>query len=140
MTQTTKYYRDADGNYLGAWTTVRDGDRWVDHPDVPQDAIEVDQPPTDGRQKWDEVAGDWGPIPPTVPEFVTPLQARKALRQANLYDTVMAWIGQQSDEVQETWEYALEIRRDNPIIADAAVALGLTEQQVDALFILAATL
>lgn len=77
---------------------------------------------------------------PIVPQSVTPLQARKALRQANLYDTVMAWIGQQSDEVQETWEYALEIRRDNPIIADVAAALELTEQQVDDLFILAAGL
>lgn len=59
MTQTTKYYRDADGNYLGAWTTVRDGDQWVDHPGAPEGAIEVDQPPTDGRQKWDSDAQAW---------------------------------------------------------------------------------
>jgi hypothetical protein len=75
---------------------------------------------------------------PFVPQSVTPLQARKALRQAGLYDAVMAWISQQSDEVQETWEYALEIRRDNPIIAAAAAELELTEQQVDDLFIAAA--
>lgn len=75
---------------------------------------------------------------PLVPRSVTPLQARKALRQAGLYDTVMAWISQQSDEVQETWEYALEIRRDNPIIAAAADDLELTDEQVDALFIAAA--
>jgi hypothetical protein len=47
---------------------------------------------------------------------------------------VSAWIGAQPDEVQEAWEYCVEVRRDNALIAGAQAALGLTEAQIDALF------
>lgn len=73
-----------------------------------------------------------------VPSAITPLQARKILRQNNLYTAVQSYLAGQSDEVQDEWEYALEIRRDNTTLLQAADALGLTSQQLDQMFIAAA--
>jgi hypothetical protein len=36
--------------------------------------------------------------------------------------------------VQEAWEYCVEVRRDNALIAGAQAALGLTAAQIDELF------
>lgn len=83
------------------------------------------------------------PLPepePVVPSAITPLQARKALREAGLKDAVDAFIDGLDEEEQEEWEYAIEVRRDNPIIAKGAAALSLSESDVDGLFILGATL
>ena len=70
----------------------------------------------------------------------TPRQASLALLQAGLLDTVETWIATQSRLVQIDWDRATEIRRDWPLIANAATALGLTDTQIDDLFELAQTL
>lgn len=70
----------------------------------------------------------------------TPRQARLALAQSSLLTAVEAWIATAPQATQIEWEFAQEIRRDWPPIADAATALGLTEAQLDDLFTLAATL
>lgn len=77
---------------------------------------------------------------PAVPQSITPLQARKALRAAGLYDAVAAFVATLTPAEQDEWEYALEVRRDNATIAAGAAALELTEQQVDDLFIAGAQL
>jgi hypothetical protein len=85
--------------------------------------------------RWTGSAWEPKPIPPVpVPEAITPLQARRALRAADLLDAVNAWIATQPAEVLEAWEYCVEVRRDSPLIAAAQVALGLTDEQVDDLF------
>ena len=89
-----------------------------------------------------EIGGRWTgsgwepkPIPPVpVPASITPLQARRALRAADLLDAVNAWIATQPDDAQEAWEYCIEVRRDSPLIAGAQEGLGLTDEQVDDLF------
>lgn len=79
------------------------------------------------------------PTPPVVvPQSVTPLQARKALRAAGLLASVNSWLEDQDEDVREVWEYALTIERTNPIILSAATALGLTDDGLDALFVAAA--
>lgn len=75
-----------------------------------------------------------------VPQAVTPLQMRRALREAGLTSQVNALLATLDEETVETWEYALEIQRANPLIAMAAVELELDTGQVDDLFRLAATL
>jgi len=74
------------------------------------------------------------PLPPPVPESITPLQARKTLRKAGLLTTVNAFIATQSDEVQEAWEYAIGIYRNDPLITSLQVELNLTNEQLDDLF------
>lgn len=80
------------------------------------------------------------PTPPPVPSSITPLQARKILRAYDLYDSAQAWIATQSPEVQDEWEFALSIDRTNTTLMGAAVALGLTEAQLDQMFIEASVL
>lgn len=86
------------------------------------------------------VFGPPDPAPAPVPEEVFPLQMRKALRQSGLKSAADAYLATLDEEVQEEWEYASTIRRDNPFIEGARIALGLTEEQADDLFRLAATL
>lgn len=75
-----------------------------------------------------------------TPQAVTPLQARKALRDASMKSAVDTWLATQAEEVQEAWDYALEVRRDDPTVLAAQSALELTDTQMDDLFKLAITL
>jgi hypothetical protein len=75
-----------------------------------------------------------------VPAPVTPLQARRALSHAGLREAVEAWVAAQPRDVQDAWEFASEIRRDDPLIAAAAAALSLSTDALDDLFALAAGL
>ena len=80
------------------------------------------------------------PEPVPVPLSITPLQARRALRAAGLLGAVNGAVASADPDIQDAWEYAIEVRRDNPIIAGMAASLGLTEAQLDDLFRQAATL
>ena len=77
----------------------------------------------------------------SVPSVVTPLQARRALRAAGLLATVNAWVAsQQDDDIKDAWEFASVIERHGPLTLGAAAALGLTDAQLDSLFIAAGQL
>lgn len=91
--------------------------------------------------------GDWvirtvdpSTLPPPVPPSITPRQCRIALMQQNLLSTVEQMISQQDEVTRITWEYALEFRRDDPLLNQLAVNLNLTEQQIDQFFIAATQL
>lgn len=78
--------------------------------------------------------------PAPVPEAVTPVQFRRALRRAGLYDAVAAYVATQDADTQDAWEYAVSIPRDDALVARAAAELGQSDGEVDDLFRLAATL
>ena len=71
---------------------------------------------------------------------VTPLQIRRALLRQGLLDEVTAFVDASDLETRMAWEYAVQIDRDNPLIAAAADVIGATPADVDDLFRLAATL
>lgn len=75
----------------------------------------------------------------TVPTTISPRQARLALYGAGLLDSVEAAVAT-NKEYQIFWEYSLEIKRDDAILNAMAISLGLTERQVDDLFIAASKL
>jgi hypothetical protein len=79
-----------------------------------------------------------GPVP--VPTSVTPLQMRKALRAAGLKAQADAYLATLPEEAQEEWEFCISVNRDNAFIASAVTALGMSKEQADDLFRLAATL
>ncbi len=91
-----------------------------------------------------ELPAGWTLEPPDMVlqpvESITPRQARLALQQAGMLDAVTAWIATAPASVQIDWEFALEVRRDWPPIEECREALGLTEDQLDALFATASTL
>lgn len=95
---------------------------------------------TDQRQQGDAIlaAFDWDAEP--VPQIVTPLQARRALRQTGRLAAITESLESAGEETREAWEYATEIRRDDPILAGMAASLGMTGEQIDDLFRLAVTL
>lgn len=96
----------------------------------------------------DEVAKGWlydgqdfaepPPAAASVPEVVTPFQARAALRAAGLLSQAEALVATGDDITKDAWEYATEFRRSSPLLTGLAAQLGMSEQQLDQLFIEAA--
>lgn len=80
-----------------------------------------------------------GMLVPSIPKEVTPRQARLALLQATLLDEVELLLVNDK-AMQIWWEYSLDIKRDHPHIIAMGTALGMTEAQLDELFILAGSL
>lgn len=76
----------------------------------------------------------------TVPQKVTPRQIRLALNNAGLRETVENAVANSDQATKDWWEYSLDIERKNPLIISMATTLNITEQQLDNLFVLAATL
>ncbi len=77
---------------------------------------------------------------PFVPFSVSRFQARAALHLAGLLDDVEALMAAQDTPAlaKLAWADAMEFERQSPTIAALAGAVGLTEQDIDALFVTAA--
>ena len=74
------------------------------------------------------------------PSIVTMRQARLALLQSGLLSTVNAAISSGGDADKIEWEYAADVDRNSPLVQNMKAGLSLTEDDLDSLFILAATL
>ena len=79
-----------------------------------------------------------------TPQSVSMRQCRIALLDAGLLDAVKSSIatmpGADGERARIDWEYAQEVRRDWPLIGYMAGDLGLTDEQVDGLFMAAAAI
>lgn len=90
---------------------------------------------------WRLVNGEW--VEPEiqesnqVPTFLSSYQAKLALFNAGLLDSVQSLIDHPDTptNVKLAWQEGLSFRRDNPMIAMIATQMGLTESDVDDLFI-----
>ena len=80
------------------------------------------------------------PVVVTVPSSVTMRQARLALLGAGLLDTVETAIAGAGPAAAIEWEYTQEVQRASGLVLAMATALGMTDAQIDALFIAAAKL
>lgn len=80
----------------------------------------------------------------SVPELVTMRQARLALLQTGKLSLVNSAIASMPGEAGEAarieWEFSSIVERKRPYVQQIAVALGMSSQQLDDLFSLAATL
>lgn len=127
-----KYYRDSETGEVFAYEADGSQDQYIKPGLVRMTDAEVDahlsQPPT----------------LPVVPQSVTMRQARLAMLQAGILDKVEELIaampGDEGRAARIDWEYALEVRRDWPLIAALGSQLGLSEQQIDDLFMAAASI
>lgn len=85
-------------------------------------------------------------LPPVslVPTVLTMRQARLVLFTAGLIGSVQAAIdalpSPDKEKAQIEWDYSNEVQRHNGFVSQLAPALGLTDEQVDALFITGAVL
>ena len=75
-----------------------------------------------------------------VPQVVSRAQFILALLQIDLLDEVEAAIAAADRATQINYQERLEFERNFPLIATMAAVLGKTDAEVDALFVLAATL
>lgn len=78
--------------------------------------------------------------PPPVPHAVSARQIRLALLAGGLLDDLETAMAGMSRAAQIEWEFAGDVLRDSPLVEEARVALGRTQEQVDDLFRLGATL
>lgn len=156
---TTKYYVDQSGNYLGGFSgyqpppvlvTPETGEPYEELPPYvyatpPAGAIEVPEPPETGLDKW--VNGAWVPHVVDLAALrakmhVTTFQAHAAIHRSGLYNAVVELMNDPATdfEVKLAWEKAQHFSRLSPTVAAMGAALGLTDQQLDDLFALAATI
>ena len=66
---------------------------------------------------------------------ITPLQAKIALHRAGLLSTVEGMIAQSGVETQLAWSAANDFERSSTLLNGMAQAIGLTSEQLDALFL-----
>ena len=78
--------------------------------------------------------------PPPIPQSVTMRQARLALLAAGLLDLVETAIAGAGPAAKIEWDYATEVQSSAGLVPAMATALGLTDAQIDALFVTASTL
>jgi len=76
----------------------------------------------------------------TVPSSVSRFQAKAALLESGLLDTIESTMSAADSISKLAWENALEFRRDSPTINSVTNGLNLTTEQVDNLFTIAATI
>ncbi|WP_437416342.1 hypothetical protein [Sinorhizobium meliloti] len=127
-----KFFVDLNGNFIGTFMGT-----------VPEGGLEVPSAPLDASQKWQN--GAWS----APAEFFPPLTARQ-LRLGLINNSlapaqVTAEIEAMPDGVaKETarieWEYATSFERMHPLIGTVGAALGLDDDQIDAMWTAALSL
>ncbi len=99
--------------------------------------ISADPLNSDWREYQNWLAAGGVPYPadpqPEPVIIVSPYQARVALLNANLLDTVEGAINTKGGAVKIKWEYATEVRSDDADLLELATELGIAAQ-IPALF------
>jgi hypothetical protein len=76
------------------------------------------------------------PPPPAIPQQVPMWAVRTVLQNDGLFDQAQALINETSDNaLKNVWEYGNFADRNSRAISVLAIELGLTEAQVDQMFI-----
>lgn len=88
--------------------------------------------------------GTWAIQPAPVPQSVTMRQARQAMLYAGILvqvdSLIAAMPGEEGESARIDWNHARDVKRDWPLIGALGPQVGLNEQQIDDLFIYAATI
>ncbi len=145
MKMLTLYLWDAQGLYTGHRSADPLGP-------LPARSTPTAPPEMEGAQVARWTGQGWEllaerPAPPgavvVVPGSVTMRQARQAMLSAGILAQVDALIaampGEEGESARIDWNHAREVKRDWPLIGALGPQIGLTEQQIDDLFIYAAT-
>lgn len=88
--------------------------------------------------------GTFTPPPPMVPDAVPKLNGKLAMVRAGWFSDIKAFLdaipGTEGDEARVYFADTETMRRDHKMVLNISAALGKTPAEVDAMFILAATL
>lgn len=84
------------------------------------------------------------PVPYMAPETpirpVSRFQAKAALLGAGLLQGVEDYVSQSDDITKLAWSECVEWRRDSPLVKGIGSALGLSDKQIDELFVAASSI
>jgi hypothetical protein len=125
------------GNF-GPFTTIEVlSDRYrCDNTDLPFSVVGTGEIVEADTITWPEP-----PTPaPVVPESVTPRQIRQALTRIGLRTSVEQAVSQGTQDIKDWYEFSTEFQRNHLGVLEIAQALNVTTEQLDNLWILAATL
>lgn len=92
---------------------------------------------------WGYADGVFTPPPPQptpVPASVSPRQIRQALTRAGLRTSVEAAVAAGDQDTKDWWEFATTFERSNPQVIGMGLLLGVSEEALDDLWILADSL
>lgn len=127
----------ADYQLTGNDTVVR----VIDNAHIPNDPANPDRKEYDA---WNAIDGNTPDsyVPPatSIPQSVSRMQAMVALSRAGLLTAVQSWVAAQDSETQLIWNNAPDFSRGSTLLANAATALGMTSDQIDALFVAASAI
>lgn len=79
-------------------------------------------------------------LPSPVPMSVTRYRALAAMHMAGIIGDVETIIADMHPLTQLAWQAAATFRRDSPLLKSVSLQLGMTDAEVDALFVMAASL
>jgi hypothetical protein len=88
------------------------------------------------QDHWEIVVAQ--PLVASVPNIISMRQARLALLQAGLLDTVSAAMVTPEEKIW--WDYSTVVDRNNALVLQKTAAIGISSEQLDSLFVLAGTL
>lgn len=102
-------------------------------------------PPVEIGDTYDMKSGEFTsplslPPGPVIPTSLTPRQLRLILNAYGLLDQVEALVATQDKAIQLAWEYATTFLRDDQLLNTMAQHLGITQEQIDTMFIEGATI
>lgn len=111
---------------------------WADADNPKAEAWALIPDPPSPQHRWD--GSQWVAPPVYVPQIVSRFQAKAALLNAGLLSQVEELVAHPDTDVlvKLAWAEATPFERNSPTVSWLASALGLTDQQVDDLFIAAA--
>jgi len=112
---------------------------------VPQYAAQFVEVPDVVMQGWRLIDSEWLeplPVPIPVPQKVTRFQGMAAMLQLGLLDDVEAYMALESTPViiKLAWRTVSDFERNSSMVLQAQKDLGLTDKQVDDLFIVGASI
>lgn len=132
-------YKDDDGKEL-AFVSYHPTQMDLITADMLKHGVELTPEDESMLEKWVAAYVPPAPEPAPVPQVLTMRQARLVLHQVGLLDDVEAAVKAADRSVQIEFEFAQEVSRTWPTLIAMATALGLTESQLDNLFIQGALL
>ena len=124
------YFYSPDTGEIIRTTTPAD---WMGATQLAPPAVTESQSAVFRSGAWEVVEA--APVVPSVPTVVTMAQAQLALLAAGHLDAVEAAVAQMSREAQILWRKANTVVRGDPLLIELAALLGLTEADIDALFV-----
>lgn len=111
---------------------------WMGRTDLVPPSVSTSQSAVFRGGAWEVVEAV--PVAEIVPTTISMAQAQLALLAGGHLDDVEAAVGQLSRESQILWRKANTVVRGDPLVVQLAALLGLSEADVDALFVAGAAL